>query len=299
VFGRVRSSQGRLVSLGVQRVASGEVSIKVDGQVVRSMAELASRLPLQVMNTGSFDLLSGAPAARRQFLDWGVFHVEHRFLGEWQRYQRCLKQRNALLRRDKLAVSEMEVWSRELIEAGEAISYFRGQYFEQLSARFHKVLDRLAPNLKTLDLRFRPGWDRKHSLLQALELSLKADLDQGYTHVGPQRADLRIQVGAHTAADTLSRGQQKLVVCALKLAQGQLMREGQAGECIYLVDDLPAELDGPHTQLVCEELASLGAQVFITCIDARELEMYWPDGASPRVFHVEHGKVRPANPAED
>lgn len=294
VFGRVLTAGGHSSSLGVERMVSGDVSIKVDGQVVRSAAVLASNLPLQVMNTGSFDLLSGAPAARRQYLDWGVFHVEHRFLAEWQRYQRCLKQRNALLRRGKLGVSDMDVWTRDLVSAGEAISGFRNRYFEQLSDRFHEVAERLVPGLEGLALRFRPGWDQKHSLGEALEASREADLEHGYTHVGPQRADIRVLSGAHPAGDTLSRGQQKLVVCALKLAQGRMMREGKAGECIYLVDDLPAELDRPHTRLVCRELASLGAQVFITCIDASELADFWPEDLPPQVFHVEQGKVSPA-----
>jgi recombinational DNA repair ATPase RecF len=77
----------------VQRELSGEVQIKIAGKPARSIAQLVEQFPLQVISADSFGLLTGAPGGRRQYLDWGVFHVEHRFFGEWQRFQRCIKQR--------------------------------------------------------------------------------------------------------------------------------------------------------------------------------------------------------------
>jgi DNA replication and repair protein RecF len=95
----------------------------------------------------------------------------------------------------------------------------------------------------------------------------------------------------HLASETLSRGQQKLVVCGLKLAQGQLM--GQAGnrQCTYLIDDLPSELDRQHGELVCQQLASMGAQVFISCVRRSDIESAWPGGSQMALFHVEQGEI--------
>jgi DNA replication and repair protein RecF len=111
--------------------------------------------------------------------------------------------------------------------------------------------------------------------------------------VGPQRADIVVTVDGHSAADTLSRGQQKLAVCALKLAQGYALgRLAPAMSCTYLIDDLPSELDAWHTRLVCEQLDAMGAQVFITCIERDAMADMWPGHAhTPGLFHVEHGCV--------
>ena len=157
-------------------------------------------------------------------------------------------------------------------------------------------MKRLAPSLEGLELRFRQGWDAQYSYSEALEQTLKSDLDQGYTHTGPQRADIRVISGGHLAADTLSRGQQKLVVCGLKLAQGQLMSVEGGRSCTYLIDDLPSELDDNHSRLVCSLLASMDAQVFITCVDQEEVRSVWPDGEKLSMFHVEHGNVRAPSP---
>ncbi|RLA36546.1 MAG: hypothetical protein DRQ64_10020 [Gammaproteobacteria bacterium] len=125
----------------------------------------------------------------------------------------------------------------------------------------------------------------------ALEACLHVDKERGYTHVGPQRADIKVTTDGRPAAEVLSRGQQKLVVCALKLAQGQLMSAMGLGECTYLVDDLRSELDVQHSKLVCKLLSSMRAQVFVTSIEQEDICSVWPTGDQLQVFHVEHGQV--------
>lgn len=284
------------VKLGVQRSVAGELEIRIAGETQRNLSALAQILPVQVINADSFDLLVGSPTVRRQFLNWGVFHVEHSFHSQWKRFQRCIKQRNTLLRRDNIRDSELLVWDREVAESGEAITAFRVQYFEALAPRFRDVVSVLVPELDEVELRFRRGWDKTQSYLDALRAAREVDRERGFTHSGPHRADLRITVGGHSAADTLSRGQQKLVVVALKLAQGRLLHERTGRHCVYLIDDLPAELDRQHIQRVCGELDALGAQVFMTCVDPGELQAIWPGGGdATAMFHVEHGQVTPAS----
>jgi len=278
--------------LGVQRNRVGEAHIKIAGRLVRSVAELAEQLPLQVITAESFGLLTGSPATRRQFLDWGVFHVEQRFFGQWQRFQRSIKQRNNLLRRGKVTDSELTVWTRDLAQTGTAINEHRKDYFRTLSPLFKEIMAKLAPSLESLELRYQQGWDRQLSYAEALQHGLSADLEQGYTHSGPQRADIRVLCGGQVATDVLSRGQQKLVVCGLKLAQGQLMARLGRGTCTYLIDDLPSELDYNNSRLVCDLLASMEAQVFITCIEHQDIRSVWPETDEFALFHVEHGDVR-------
>jgi len=296
VYGKVapvvEGNSVRERSLGVQRSRNGESDIRVSGSPVRSAAQLAAELPVLVLNSGSFDLLTGSPRDRRRFLDWGVFHVEHNYISVWQRYQRCIKQRNTLLRRGNIPDAELMSWTNELAAAGESLTLSRQAYFSRLSTRFAQVIASVLPDSLPVTLRFRRGWDREISLLDALNAGLVVDREQGYTHSGPQRADIRIFAGDASAADTLSRGQQKLVVSALKLAQGHLFAEdGREEGCIFLLDDLPSELDKEHLRLICEEVERTRAQIFISCIDLADLCNVWRPPDSLSVFHVEHGQI--------
>ena len=93
------------------------------------------------------------------------------------------------------------------------------------------------------------------------------------------------------AVDNLSRGQQKAVVSALKLAQGKLFSESKLFGCVYLVDDLPSELDKDHRLRLCKMLEDMNAQVFITCVDQGTLSEVWSAESEVKMFHVEHGTL--------
>ncbi|MBD1553181.1 DNA replication/repair protein RecF [Pseudomonas typographi] len=293
VFGQIDLGEGRQCNLGVSRERQGEFTIRIDGQNAKSTAQLAEILPLQLINPDSFRLLEGAPKIRRQFLDWGVFHVEPRFLPTWQRLQKALKQRNSWLRRGTLDAISQAAWDRELCSASEQIDEFRRNYIKALKPVFEQVLGDLV-ELGDLTLSYYRGWDKDRPLAEVLTASLPRDQQLGHTHSGPQRADLRLKIGPHNAADILSRGQQKLVVCALRIAQGHLVSQVRRGQCVYLVDDLPSELDERHRKALCHLLEDLKCQVFITCVHHELLSSDWQADTPVAMFHVEHGHITQA-----
>ncbi|XEI51350.1 DNA replication/repair protein RecF [Pseudomonas nitroreducens] len=290
VFGQVRLGNGFDSSLGVSRDRQGEFQIRIDGQNARSAAQLAETLPLQLINPDSFRLLEGSPKVRRQFLDWGVFHVEQHFMVAWQRLQKALRQRNSWLRHGKLDGASQAAWDRELCAASDEIDAYRRSYIQALKPQFEKTLAELI-QLDELTLSYYRGWDKERDLSEVLSASLLRDQQMGHTQAGPQRADLRIRLGGHNAAEILSRGQQKLVVCALRIAQGHLINQAKRGQCVYLVDDLPSELDEKHRLSLCRLLEDLGCQVFITCVDPHLLKDGWRTETPVSMFHVEHGRV--------
>lgn len=290
VFGQVALAQGGLSSLGISRNRLGEQHIRIDGENVRSAAQLAETLPLQLINPDSFRLLEGVPKIRRQFLDWGVFHVEPRFLPAWQRLQKALRQRNSWLRRGTLDGAAQAAWDRELCLASDEIDGYRRSYIQALKPEFEQTLSELL-DLPDLTLSYYRGWDKERDLAEVLSASLIRDQQLGHTQAGPQRADLRLRMGAYNAVDMLSRGQQKLVVCALKIAQGHLVNQTKRGQCLYLVDDLPSELDEQHRLALCRLLEDLHCQVFITCVDHELLRQGWRTDTPVAMFHVEHGQI--------
>ena len=99
-------NDGAPIAIGVSRSRDGNFAGRIQGQAIRNSAELARRLPLQLINSDTFDLLVGGPKVRRQFLDWGVFHVEHGFHRTWLDVHRCLRQRNARVHAQAQAIGE-------------------------------------------------------------------------------------------------------------------------------------------------------------------------------------------------
>lgn len=293
LFARVKPGQEHgEIPLGLSRSRTGEVSFKLEGRPLGSVAELASLLPVQILNSQTFALLEGSPKVRRQFMDWLVFHVEPRFFPAWKAAQRCLKQRNSLLRRDRIDGAELAVWDRELVSQTEVIDSYRRRSIERFQTVFLELLESFV-QIPGVSLSYRQGWDKERSYAQVLQDSYERDRQMGHTQSGSHRADLRMAVEGQAAAEVLSRGQQKLVVCALKIAQGYLLSELTGRRCVYLVDDLPAELDHQHRATLVDWLDRLESQVFITGVEKEPLLVDWRERptAQPQVFHVEQGRV--------
>lgn len=291
VFGRI-GTNSQVIPVGVSRNSQEETrQIRVSGESLKSTAELARLLPLQVINPDTFSLLEGSPKLRRNFIDWGVFHVKHQdFFPLWKRMQKALKQRNSLLRHGRINDFELTSWNLEFEKAATVIDQLRDEYIQKLTPVFNRVLSELS-DLNNLTIQYYRGWDRDRSLQEVLTSALERDMRSGYTHAGPQRADLRIRVGKGSAVDILSRGQLKLVVCALKLAQGFLYQEMQNKQCIFLVDDLPSELDIPNRQKLCQLFQTMKCQTFITCVDKGALANCWLPDTDVKMFHVKHGQI--------
>jgi len=288
VFGR-GEREGSAWRLGVERSREGQSTLKVNGARVTSTAKLAEWLPLQVMRPESHRLVEGAPKERRRFLDWGVFHVEPLYGQRWQEYRRLLRQRNAALR---LGGREISTWDRLLSTTGEELHKARSAYLEALRPFIDHYLEQFRVGLQvSVDL--RPGWRQEQSLAEALERAKSRDREQQRTTVGPHRAELLIRADGIAARDRLSRGQQKVVVAALLLAQVRLLWERSEKVCTVLVDDLPAELDAERRWLILEALRESGAQVVVTGVERQGL-MHSDDWPYVQWFHVEpDGLVQP------
>lgn len=287
VFGRV-DNESAIYALGVQKQLGDVTQIRINGEPQETASSLAGLLPLQLISPESYRLLQGEPKERRAYLDWGLFHVEHGFLDLWRRYRRYLEQRNAGLRALARA-SEIQHWERGLAECGEAVAEMRNRYLFQITPIFQEIYRELLEE-EPPQLVYRRGWSREHPLVDVLERNRGSEQAAGYTMAGPHRGEFRLILSNNQdAADAFSRGQQKLAVCALRIAQMHHLQQTAGQRCILLLDDLPAELDVVRRQRLMNTIAGTGAQCFVTATD-RDLVDPSP-WVELSMFHVEHGDV--------
>lgn len=271
------------IPVGIEKRRQGDSTIKINGEIVRSTAELASLQPLQLIHPATFHLIDAGPQYRRQFLDWGVFHVEPSFFSVWKRFEIALKQRNSALRQQALT-SHIQAWDKEWVPVAIELNKLRRSYFSSFIPVFKTILAQLTKR-NDIMIQYSAGWDDKVSLHDILVRQLERDRAIGYTQHGPQRADISIKVDNMPASDILSRGEQKLAICALRLAQGLHLQQQSGKQCAYLIDDLMSELDSNNRDILMQVLKDTQAQIFITALDSCNLENLG------NMFHVEHGQI--------
>lgn len=260
------------------------------GQTSASLQDLVRHVAVQVLEPDSHRLLEEGPVYRRRYLDWGVFHVEHRFFPAWRRYQRALKQRNHALRTGADR-GEIEAWNPELVAAGREVHAARVAHVERLRSPLASLIASL---LGPLDwsVEMSPGWPPAKTLADALSEHLEQDRRQGKTVAGPHRAELRFKLGGRAAKHQVSRGQQKLLIAALLLAQAGVVEAHTGAPPVLLIDDFPAELGPPFQAALLDALRAYRGQVFLTAIECTHALATLPKSA---MFHVEHQAVLQAS----
>jgi len=277
----------REIPVGMSR-SEKKLIARIDSKPVKRLSELAALFPVQWLGGNLHRLIEEGPAFRRQYLDWGLFHVKRVYLQEWKRFHKLLKQRNAALRKNASA-KEIAAWDIELASSGEELHQMRECYVKELESVVSTISAGLLDADGELRIGYRRGWSQEMSYRQALEAALTRDRELGYTRQGPQRAELVFLYAGQPLIEQFSRGQLKLFVTALKVAQAQLLKRDTSQISLFLMDDIGAELDGENQQRVLQLLRSVGAQVFVTAINDIE-NTGWKSDQAGR-FHVKHGVV--------
>ncbi|HLD16293.1 MAG TPA: DNA replication/repair protein RecF [Coxiellaceae bacterium] len=275
------------IPLGIERQRDGIKLLKLN-ELKANQAAISDLLPIQLLSPYSYRFFTDGPKLRRQYLDWGMFHVEPSFQKLWARLQKTLKQRNALLKAKRTIGKEIAYWDQELINIAEILQPLYKKYTHSLQERVFKLLKRLLGPQIEVNIHYYAGWDENCGLKSHLMREFAHDLRLGYTQYGPHKADLLISVNNIPIQDYFSQGQLKLAAYAFYLGQGLLLTQVTNKTPIYLLDDLPSELDAEKQTLVLGLLSEIKAQIFITGIEQESFKLLQACQGS-RMFHVKQG----------
>lgn len=273
--------------IGLSKSRQSDNKVKIDGSEGHRIAELAQLLPIQLITPEGFELLTGGPKFRRTYIDWGCFYDYPAFFNAWNNVRHLLKQRNAALRQVS-SYSQLRHWDQALVQYATQVTEFRQTYVAQIQETITRLCHIFLPEY-TLDCRFYAGWDIDEDFAALLEKQFPRDKQLNYTSLGPHKADLRLRVNNVPVDALFSRGQLKLLMCALRLAQGEYLTEKTRYPCVYLLDDFASELDPHKRALLATQLKQTHSQVFISAIELSQIsEMV---GENDKIFYVNCGKI--------
>ena len=272
--------------------------IKLNGRPVRAM-DAVGALRAVLFSPEDVTLVAGPPSGRRRHLDLTISQIDGGYLRALSRYTKVLAQRNSLLKalaRDRVAprspgaTSQLAFWDAELVAFGSTIVARRRAAVRRLAALAAERFSWLTGGAG-LEVSYVPsfnldavegqddGWaDGGAQAVVARTFEMRLDeareeeVRRGASVIGPHRDDVSFAVDGTDLGVFGSRGQQRLAVVALKLAEADLMIEVGGEPPVLLLDDVLSELDANHRSLLTGTTATLGSQVVVTATDAALLD---------------------------
>src|SRR5829696_1054800 len=262
------AGQRHELSVGFQ---PGEAKrLRVDGAAVERLTDVATRPLVSVFLPDRLELVTGAPALRRAHLDQVISALWPARVGTRRAYSAALVQRNALIaaiRAGKAGTSSLPAWDAELARHAIALMRDRAAAVDALRPRFAEHAAGLGLS-GAPDVSYRPRSSATSAEQLAAELAerLESDLERGFTGHGPHRDELVLRRDGRELRAYGSRGQQRLGLLALLLAERDALAASRRTPPLMLLDDVMSELDaGRRARLV--DLLRAGGQSLITTTD--------------------------------
>lgn len=263
----------------------GAYALKVDGEERDSQgAYLADGGLVVWMGNEDRELVTGAAEGRRRYLDFIASQIVPGYRRALSRYRKVLQERNALLRDGRGSGREMDSFTQLLVEYGREVTVGREAMVANLDEPVRWAQGVVGGSEEAVGLTYKAaaGDDFESSLAMVREKEQR----QGMTLVGPHRDEVKLTLGGLKASDFASEGQQRTLALALKLGQGELLREQGGRTPVYLLDDIFGELDKGRRERFLASLPK-GAQVIVTTTNASWLG----EGMDLEVREVSGGRV--------
>ena len=268
--------------------SQSKLDIKIDGEIISKRSDLVKKTPTSIINTDSFNLITGTPSIRRNFLDWCLFHVEPEFVVLYAQFKYALKQRNAILKSRK-DLNTIDYWDAYMVKPSLIIRGLRNEYAKTIANILKEDLSILLGQMK-LSFEYEQGWQKDQELAESLKRYRDRDIKMGFTNLGIHRDNINIMTKGLPVAQVLSRGELKRLCIALQIILLGIVKEKTNKTMVLLVDDLGSELDVSSQKLILNLLTKTGVQLFITNIDKSTSSSL--RDKEYKMFHVEHGIIK-------
>ncbi|BCX14364.1 MAG: DNA replication and repair protein RecF [Patescibacteria group bacterium] len=218
--------------------------------VPRRLIDFAGNLKVVLFAPQDLDLVTQSPALRRKFLDYVLSQVDREYRRSVLSYEKGLRQRNKLLlkiREEGLSRSQLLFWDKLLIKNGDYISRAREEFISFVNnAKFEEPLSD-----------FEIEYDKSAISEARLEEYAQEEIASATTLVGPHRDDFIFKSKSKKNRDLAffgSRGEQRMAVLWLKIAESYFIESKTKEKPVFLLDDIFSELDHKNRLIVFDFL---------------------------------------------
>ncbi len=291
---------GQVGQIDIKLLKNKKKEIKVNGVHLTKMSELIGYLNIVLFSPEDLRLVKESPGERRKFIDRELSHISPAYCHHLIKYNKILDQRNSALKQmnfqKKIAPELLDIWDEQLAEFGAHLILRRYEFIEKLkpiSSKIHSEITEEKENLFVNYIcsikitNFKEYDTIKSDFLDTLSKNRVKDYERGFTHYGPHRDDLGLEIDGKELRTYGSQGQQRTAALALKLSEIEIIYNIVGEYPVLLLDDVMSELDVRRQNYLIKTFDKV--QTIITTTEVGQI--YRDHLQSGKVFEVADGKI--------
>ena len=315
-------------NISIQLRKDGKKMIRKDGKAIRKTTELLNNVVVIIFSPDDLRIIKDSPERRRSFINRELSQMRPGYYDAFKRYNEALREKNALLkgyfnirkktfsRADNLSLNEtasgaapgernpfdnsrryneemMDIYDRQLADAGYEIIRYRREFIDMLSSEAGEIMSKISGGREELRIKYRTSCDYvtgpegREILCSQIFHNRDRDIYNGYAGIGPHRDDIEFFINGRNAKKYGSQGQQRTIALSMKLAEIRIARQMLDEPPVLLLDDVLSELDLDRQRFLVSEIDDV--QLFITSAELNEEVIGALRGGT--LFRIEDGSV--------
>ena len=284
VLGKFKSETKNKEEVSVAYSKETGKIFKVEGNKLKTAAEMVGRYPLVFLAPEDVILTLGPPEGHRNFLNMTISQVDKERLSDLLSYRTLIKQRNATIEsvvsgKNQSSKDMLDVLEIQISAIAARIVDCRAEFIDFIKTEFENTFKLLNYGKKTASIEYSPSvHGTEEEIYEKLKENRATDFNLGYSTRGPHRDKLKFKMNGKPLKNFGSKGENKIFLVALKIAQGKYIEEKTGHKPIYLLDDIFTELDRKRATKTIEMITEKG-QVILTTTDFGE----WSDAVTGNV----------------
>ena len=267
---------------------------KRNGKEYKKFSNHIGLIPLIFISPSDNRLIDGGGDERRRLMDVVISQYDKQYLDALIRYNKALRQRNALLKLEADSdESLMGIWEQEMADAGEEVYQKRNNFVKEITPIFQHIYNVVSGGHEKVVLNYTSHCQRG-PLLEVIQRDRLKDRVVGYSLHGVHRDDLEMLIEDYPMKREGSQGQAKTLVLALKLAQFDLLRRTSSNTTpLLLLDDIFDKLDASRVEQIVKLVSGdRYGQIFITDTNRDHLDQILSHSNKDyRLFDVNDGEI--------
>lgn len=287
---------GQLDTVSCSLKRGQKKQFKKNKKAYTRLADHIGLFPLVMVSPNDSAIVTDGSEERRRFVDNVISQTDLVYLDGLIAYNKCLVQRNSLLKQaakigGKLDESLLEVLDAQLVALGLPIFEKRQAFLAEFIPEFDNHYRFLTETAESVSLVYESQL-MHGSFATLLAQHLKRDRLLERTTVGIHKDDLLFSIHGNMPLKKFgSQGQQKSFMIALKLAQYSFLHRQKGFKPLLLLDDIFDKLDDQRTRKLMQMVSADDfGQIFLTDTDPVRINRIFEEiNRSVRVFEINEG----------
>lgn len=249
--------------------AAGDKKVKINDSEISTYKEIMDHYRVVSVAAHDLALIQEGPEHRRTFIDNYILLQEPASAALLRTHKHIVSQRNELLVRGGKP-AELQTWTHQLWSCAQELTALRERGLAALQLHCNQLYRTMIPGAKPLTLRYvrkhlQPGETFESFALRYQPIGLQ-ERHLRRTLFGAHLDDIVLELGGRDVRLFASRGQQKLMLLLLKLAQIVHLQEllGSGDGLLLALDDIVTDFDPQVLRHILAFLETLECALVIT-----------------------------------